>query len=106
MARLLEETPEFHCTIIRVPSLLWQLEGYTQHGDEDTHLRVSRLPADGLSEEDLHFLLDNFFMVHADHNIRPYPRYWELYKKRGLSVDTAAHAARRFNQRDLIDLVC
>lgn len=106
MAQLLKETPEFHCTINLVPSLLVQLAGYADHGHEDTHLRVSKLPADGLSEEDLHFLLDNFFMVHADHNIRPYPRYFELYKKRGLSVDSAARAAKRFNPRDLIDLAC
>jgi alpha-amylase/alpha-mannosidase (GH57 family) len=106
MAQLLKETPEFRCTINLVPSLLVQLAGYTEHGHEDTHLRVSKLPADGLSQDDLHFLLDNFFMVHPDHNIRPYRRYFELYQKRGLSIDSAARAAKRFNQRDLIDLVC
>ena len=104
MAMQLKEVPEFHATINLVPSLLVQLLGYTDHGHEDTHLRVSRAPADDLSEEDLHFLLDNFFMVHPDQMIRPYPRYLELYQQRGLSVDSAARAAKRFSKRDLLDL--
>lgn len=106
MAMLLKEVPEFRASINLVPSLLDQLLAYTERGHEDTHLRVSRLPADGLPEQDMHYLLDNFFMVHPDHMIRPYPRYLELYQKRGLSVDSAARAAKRFNKRDIIDLQC
>ncbi|HET6881333.1 MAG TPA: glycoside hydrolase family 57 protein, partial [Pirellulales bacterium] len=106
MALLLKEVPEFHATINLVPSLLDQLLAYTEHGHVDTHLRVSRTPADSLSEQDLYYLLDNFFMVHPDQMIRPYPRYLELYQKRGLSVDSAARAAKRFAKRDLIDLQC
>jgi alpha-amylase/alpha-mannosidase (GH57 family) len=106
MAALLEETPEMHATVNLVPSLLVQLLAYTDKGHEDQHLRVSRQPADGLSEADMHYLLDNFFMVHPDHMIRPYPRYHELYRKRGLSVDPASRAARRFNRRDILDLQC
>ena len=106
MAMLLKETPEMHATINLVPSLLVQLLGYTEGGHVDEHLRVSHLPADGLSENDLLFLMDNFFMVHPDHNIRPYARYHELYKKRGLGVDSAEHAHKRFNKKDIIDLQC
>lgn len=106
MAMLLKEVPEFHATINLVPSLLDQLLGYTERGHIDTHLRVSQTPADSLSEQDLYYLLDNFFMVHPDQMIRPYPRYLELYQKRGLSVDSAARAAKRFAKRDLVDLQC
>src|SRR5262245_372268 len=84
MAMLLAETPEFRATINLVPSLLVQLSAYTEGGAQDAHLRVSRLPADGFSAEDLTFLLDNFFMVHPDQMIKPYRRYWDLYQKRGL----------------------
>ena len=49
MAKLLEEVPELHSTINLVPSLLVQLLAYTESGHEDAHLRVSRLPADGLA---------------------------------------------------------
>ena len=38
--------------------------------------------------------------------IRPYPRYHELYKKRGLSIDSAEKARKRFNKKDIIDLQC
>ena len=52
MALHLEEVPEMRCTINLVPSLLAQLQAYTERGPQDEHLRVSRLPADGLSEAD------------------------------------------------------
>ncbi|MCD4728783.1 MAG: hypothetical protein K8R46_14050, partial [Pirellulales bacterium] len=106
MAMLLKEVPELYATINLVPSLLQQLSAYTDRGQEDTHLRVSRLPADGLSVEDSHYLLDNFFMVHPDQMIRPFPRYYELYKKRGLSIDSAEKSRKRFSKRDIIDLQC
>ncbi len=106
MAQLLWEVPEFQATINLVPSLLVQLQAYTEAGHEDAHLRVSRLPADGMTAADLHYLLDNFFMVHPEHNIRPYPRYNELYEKRGLAVNSAEQAAKRFSKRDILDLQC
>ncbi|MBX7073022.1 MAG: hypothetical protein K1X71_07715 [Pirellulales bacterium] len=104
MAMHLREVPELHATINLVPSLLLQLLAYTDHDREDTHLRVSRLPADGLAEEDVIYLLDNFFMVHADQMIRPYPRYLELYQKRGMNVDPPLRAAKRFRKQDILDL--
>lgn len=106
MAMHLKEVPEMRATINLVPSLLVQLLNYTERGHEDTHLRVSRLPADSLSEEDLYYLLDNFFMVHVDQMIRPFPRYFELYQKRGMGINSAEQAARRFNPRDIRDLQC
>lgn len=106
MAQLLREVPEFKATLNLVPSLLVQLRQYTEEAHEDAHLRVSRLSADGLSADDMIYLLDNFFMVHPDHNIRPHPRYNELYEKRGLAIDPAARAAKRFTKRDILDLQC
>ena len=106
MAMLLREVPEMHATINLVPSLLKQLAAYTDSGHQDAHLRVSRLPTDGLSEDDSNYLLDNFFMVHPDQMIRPFPRYHELYKKRGLGVDSAEKARKRFSKKDIIDLQC
>ena len=105
MAQLLHEIPEFRATINLVPSLIVQLQKY-EEGHVDDHLRVSRLPADGLAADDMHYLLDNFFMVHPDHNIRPFARYNELYEKRGLGVDPAGRAAKRFSKRDILDLQC
>ena len=86
MALHLKEVPEFRCTINLVPSLLAQILRYTENGGSDRHLDVSRAPSDGLSEVDAMYLLDQFFMANVDNMIRPYPRYHELYQKRGLSV--------------------
>ena len=106
MAMLLREVPEMHATINLVPSLLQQLAAYTDGGHQDVHQRVSLTPADGLSEENSYYLMDNFFMVHPDQMIRPFPRYHELYRKRGLGVDSADKARKRFNKKDIIDLQC
>ncbi|MBX3440732.1 MAG: hypothetical protein KF861_24795, partial [Planctomycetaceae bacterium] len=57
-----------------------------------------------LSEADAVYLLDHFFMANVDNMIRPYPRYFELYQKRGAHVDSALVALRRFTEQDLRDL--
>jgi alpha-amylase/alpha-mannosidase (GH57 family) len=106
MAMHLREVPEMQATINLVPSLVAQILAYTEGHAQDEHLRISRLPADSLSEVDRHFLLDHFFMANPDQMIRPYARYWELYVQRGLSVDSAARASRRFTTRDILDLQC
>jgi len=104
MALHLWEFPEMHCTINLVPSLVLQLRAYTEQGASDRFLDVSRIPADGLSEEDCLFLLDHFFMANPDHMIRPFPRYAELYQRRALGRNSARDALRRFQPRDLRDL--
>jgi alpha-amylase/alpha-mannosidase (GH57 family) len=104
MALHLDEFPEMHCTINLVPSLLLQLLQYTEQGRSDRFLDLSRVPADGLSEDDALFLLDNFFMANPHTMILPFARYGELYARRGLGRDSAKEALRRFNERDLRDL--
>ncbi len=104
MALHLLEVPEMRCTINLVPSLLVQLLAYTEHNASDRFLDVSRIPADGLSEADCLFLLDHFFMANAEHMILPFPRYAELYQRRGLGRSTAAEALRRFTAQDFLDL--
>src|SRR5438477_1352287 len=83
MALHLLEYPEMRCTINLVPSLLVQLQGYTDRGATDEFLEMARRPADGLSEGDSLFLLDHYFMANPEQMIKPYPRYAELYARRG-----------------------
>ncbi|MCA9077028.1 MAG: hypothetical protein KDA93_18520 [Planctomycetaceae bacterium] len=104
MAMHLMEVPEFLCTINLVPSLLVQILRYTDHHGSDRHLDVSRMPADGLNEADGAYLLDNFFMANVDNMIRPYPRYFELYQKRGSLIEDAQSALSRFTEQDFRDL--
>lgn len=101
MALHLKEVPEFRCTINLVPSLLLQLQRYTEHGLSDRHLDVSRMPADGLNKDDAKYLLEQFFMC-APGMIHPYPRYQELFQTRG--HDPSEKAAARFTTQDIRDL--
>jgi alpha-amylase/alpha-mannosidase (GH57 family) len=104
MAMHLKEVPEFRCTINLVPSLLIQIQRYTDHAGSDRHLDVSHVPADSLGEDDALYLLDNFFMANVDNMIRPYPRYAQLYQKRAASQDSARTALPRFSAQELRDL--
>jgi alpha-amylase/alpha-mannosidase (GH57 family) len=104
MAMHLLEFPEMRCTINLVPSLLVQLQRYTERGGSDQFLDVSRRPADGLNEADALFLLDHFFMANAEHMIRPFARYHDLYMRRSPGRGTSRDALRRFGPRDLRDL--
>jgi alpha-amylase/alpha-mannosidase (GH57 family) len=104
MAVHLLEFPEMRCTINLVPSLLQQILAYTNHGATDRPLQVSRIPADGLSEDDCLYLLDTFFMANTDQMVKPFPRYLELYKRRGLGRDSAQESLRRFTEKDFRDL--
>src|SRR5437870_8028973 len=89
MALHLLECPEMRCTINLVPSLLVQLQAYTERGATDQFQLASRKPADGLTEADCLFLLDHFFMANPDQMIRPFPRYAELFHRRGAGRNTA-----------------
>jgi alpha-amylase/alpha-mannosidase (GH57 family) len=102
MALHLLEFPEMRCTINLVPSLIVQLQAYSERGATDRPLQVARLPAGSLSETDAHYLLDHFFMANLEHMIRPLSRYYELYLRRGRSP--AREALRRFRENDLRDL--
>jgi alpha-amylase/alpha-mannosidase (GH57 family) len=104
MALHLLEFPEMRCTINLVPSLIYQLQGYTERGKSDRHLDIARIPADGLNREQARFLLEDFFMANPETMIRPFPRYFELYLRRGAGKTTAQEALKRFQERDLRDL--
>jgi alpha-amylase/alpha-mannosidase (GH57 family) len=104
MALHLLEFPELRATINLVPSLLVQLEAYTERNASDRFLDLSAIPADGLSEADSLFLLDHFFMANAEHMILPQARYGELYHRRAAGRNSAREALRRFKESDLRDL--
>lgn len=104
MAMHLREVPEMHCTINLVPSLVHQLQDYTERNASDHFLNLSRIPANSLTREQAMFILDNFFMANPERMIRPYPRYAELYVRRNLGRSSAPEALRRFQERDLRDL--
>ena len=66
MALHLKEVPKFRCTINLVPSLLVQIQRYTDRKGSDRHLDVSRIPAADIPEVDALYMLDQFFMASVD----------------------------------------
>ncbi len=104
MALHLLEYPEMRCAINLVPSLLVQIQAYTERGAADRPLQASRLPAADLTEADAVYLLDHFFMANHEHMIRPLPRYHELLQRRAPGRNSARDALRRFHERELRDL--
>jgi alpha-amylase/alpha-mannosidase (GH57 family) len=77
-----------HVTVNLVPSLLMQLDEYTRAGLSDRFMDVFLTPAVRLSDPQKAFLVDNFFEIHRDSMIAPYPRFQELETRtRPLAAD-------------------
>jgi alpha-amylase/alpha-mannosidase (GH57 family) len=89
-----------------VPSLLVQLEAFAADRAHDRFLELSLKPADTLTEDDVFFMVANFFHAQRQRMIDVYPRYADLLAQRGHprhAADLRA-AARRFSTDDLLDL--
>ncbi len=103
---VLENYPTIHQNINLVPSLLLQLEDYLENDAKDEILLKTEIPAEALTTDDKFYLLKYFFMVNAEHLIRPYPGYWRLFQKRG--ADLSEKALRKnislFSAQDFLDL--
>src|SRR4029077_1937301 len=69
MALHLLEFSEMRCTINLVPSLLVQIQAYTDRDATDQPLEATKLSAAHLSEADALYLLDHFFMANPDQMI-------------------------------------
>lgn len=83
MAYILKEFPGLKQNFNVVPSLLKQLMDYEDVQAKDTYLEIFRARPQDLSDSQKIFLLMNFFNANWDNMIRPFPRYFELLKKRG-----------------------
>jgi len=107
MVALLREFPRVRMTFNLVPSLLVQLEAFAEDRAHDRCLELSLKPATDLNEQDVDFVLENFFHAQRQHMIDVYPRYGELLSRRGDAFTTIAErrgAAERFSADDLRDL--
>jgi alpha-amylase/alpha-mannosidase (GH57 family) len=94
MVEILGEFPRIHQTFNLVPSMLAQIEEYAQGKASDPFLDCALEPAERLNEAQRNFIRKYFFQVHVERIIYRYPRYRELYEKRG----------ERFSTQELRDL--
>jgi len=106
MVDVVREFPPVHVTFNLVPSLLEQLEDYSERAMEDDFLIISRKKSDKLTVDDKLFLLKNFFSLNFDHMIQPFPRYKELFEKRGHvgKAENLKEKAGQFSVQDYRDL--
>ena len=103
---MLEEFPDIRQTFNVVPSLLEQLNDYTENNAVDRHLELTlKSPADLTADEKM-FVVEYFFLANWDTMVRPYPRYYELLVKRGLRYSKAdiGRTIRYFTEQDIRDL--
>lgn len=96
MVLLLEKYPTVHQTYNLVPSLLEQIDDYTNGTIKDKFLELSYKPAKDLSGEDKKFLLANFFSIFKDKVIACHPRYYQLHFMK--------EAGKEFTTQDFLDL--
>lgn len=109
MVHILREFPDIHQTFNLVPSLLKQIQDYTQLGLKninETSLQLTIKPASELTREDKVYLLYNFFMTNWHHMVHPYTRYAELLTKRGtnVSIKELNEIQAYFSTQDYLDL--
>ncbi len=105
MARLAQSYPEMGLTFNLVPSLLEQLDDYSQ-GAQDFENILSRCDPANLSEDEKEAVLNRFFQANTNTMIRPLPRLMELLQYRG-EVGTwheMKTALREFAAQDYLDL--
>ncbi|MFH0790770.1 MAG: glycoside hydrolase family 57 protein, partial [Candidatus Omnitrophota bacterium] len=96
MLLMLEKFPAIHQTFNLVPSLIEQVEDYTNHRVKDKFLELSYKAASNLTPDEKEFILNSFFMINKEKVISFSPRYYELYSKREMK--------KTFTHADYIDL--
>jgi len=106
MAALAVAHPGLELTFNLVPSLVDQLDDLAEGRTHDPALALAGRDAGTLTEEERLGLLGLFFSVPYRTLIAPFPRYVNLFHKRGgAGADgTYREAARRFTPQDLRDL--
>lgn len=106
MVEILRQYPEIRQTFNLVPSLLEQLVDYGHHGAMDRALELTLKPVERMTLDDKAYVLERFFDLNWNNQLRPYPRYSELADKRNalLAQMSAEKASTRFSSQELLDL--
>jgi len=96
MVQILEKYPKICQTFNLVPSLIEQIENYTNRTAKDKFLELSYRSSSDLTPQEKEFILENFFMIDKERVISIHPRYYELYLKK--------QAKKEFSPQDYLDL--
>ena len=106
MISVIEEFPSIRVNFNLTPVLMLQIKELIEGKITDLWLDWARKPAADLTPEEKFAILENHFKIHWDHLIKPFPRYWELLNKRGLTLyhDDVRRGLRYFSTQELLDL--
>jgi len=106
MVKILDDYPEAKATFNLVPSLLVQIEDYVSGSAKDRNLVLTEKDPRELTEEEIIYMLKNFFMCNWEVMIKPYRRFQDLLLKRGRfsSSQELANVAKRMSYQELLDL--
>jgi alpha-amylase/alpha-mannosidase (GH57 family) len=106
MLLLLHDHPDIRQNFNLVPSLLMQLIDYTDNGAQDRHMQLTLKSPDELTEEDIAYIAENFFLANWETMIKPFPRYYELLTMRGFrySKNDIKRIVKYFKPEDIRDL--
>lgn len=106
MISVIEDYPGVRVNFNLTPVLLLQIQELIDGSVRDLWLEWARTPAAELSEEEKYALLENYFKINWDNLLKPFPRYWELLNKRGLTFykDEVRRGLRYFTTQEFLDL--
>src|SRR3989442_1771993 len=104
MVKILDEFPAVRQTFNLVPSLVVQIEEYGRGEARDPFWTAAAIPAENLTVEQRHFILQYFFQANRERLIFRYPRYRELYERWIDAGGEPRHAAHYFSTQDYRDL--
>jgi alpha-amylase/alpha-mannosidase (GH57 family) len=106
MISVIEDFPEIRVNFNLTPVLVLQIKELADGQIGDLWLDWSKKQAGDLEEDERLSVLENFFKINWENLIRPFPRYWELLNKRGLTFyrDDVRRGARYFTEQELLDL--
>lgn len=104
MVSILHDFPKVYLNFNITPCLIEQILDYRQNQDRFEQLTLKR--AGELSDDEKIEILQSFFLAPFKTMIKPYPRFFELFEKRGMTFDTinSVEILRKFKTGDFIDL--
>jgi alpha-amylase/alpha-mannosidase (GH57 family) len=106
MITVLREFPEIRANFNLTPVLMRQVEEIAEGRVRDLWFDWAAKPASDLTGDERLSILENFFKIHWDNLLKPFPRYRELLNKRGVTFyrDDVRNSLRYWSAQDLRDL--
>ena len=106
MVAYLDNFPKIYANFNLVPSLIDQINDYTENNITDQFMDLTLKPSNELSPEEKIFILQNFFTANWENIIKPFTRYRDLLSKRGkyVALEELKEIQKRFSTKDFLDL--